>query len=160
MILLLAIGFGLAATLLRAGLKHRTLKLRKLRWEWLVFLSVLPQIFVFQIPITSRWVPEAIIPYIQIVTMIGLIIFVSANLRVPGFWALGTGLAANFLVIVLNGGWMPISRVTLNFLTPSKPTDFWVIGTRLGLSKDYIMNSLSVLVMFLSLLVQLFCYGH
>jgi len=140
MILLIAIVFGLAATIVRARLQHRTLKLRKLRWEWLVFLSVLPQIFVFQIPITGRLVPEAIVPYIQIVTMIGLLIFVAGNLKVPGFWALGTGLAANFLVIVLNGGWMPISRVTLNFLTPSKPIDFWVIGTRLGFTKDTIMT--------------------
>lgn len=139
MILLLAIVVGLAATLVRARIRHSTLKLRKLRWEWLVFVSVLPQILVFQVPFTARWVPEGVVPYIQVVSMIGLLVFVAGNLTVPGFWALGLGLAANFLVIVVNGGWMPISQETLLRLVPSRPIETWVIGTRLGFTKDYIL---------------------
>jgi hypothetical protein len=139
MILLLAIIIGLAATLVRARLKHRTLKLKKLRWEWLVFAAVLPQILVFQLPLVGRWVPEPAIPFIQVVTMLGLLIFAAVNLFTSGFWALGLGLAANLLVISLNGGWMPISQETLLRLAPSRPADFWVIGTRLGLTKDRIL---------------------
>jgi hypothetical protein len=150
MILLFAILIGLAATLVRAALKHRTLKLRKLRWEWLVFVSVLPQIFVFQIPQVGRLIPSAIIPIIQICSMLGLLVFVAANLSVPAFWALGLGLAANFLVIACNGGWMPISPVTLHFLLPSKPIDTWVIGTRLNTSKDLIMAAAETNLVWLS----------
>ncbi len=138
MILLLAVVIGLAATLLRAQLKHRTLKLDKLRWEWLVFISVLPQIF-FQIPLTGRLIPENFIPYIQIPSMLGLLVFVSANLSVPGFWVLGLGLLTNFFVIAANGGWMPIHQQTLHALVPALPLDHWENGTRLGFTKDLIL---------------------
>jgi hypothetical protein len=139
MILLLAIIIGLFATLVRARLNHRTLKLKKLRWEWLVFAAVLPQILVFQLPFVGRWVPELAVPFVEVVTMFGLLVFAAGNLFAPGFWSLGLGLAANFLVIILNGGWMPISQETLLRLAPTQPVDFWVIGTRLGYSKDRIL---------------------
>jgi hypothetical protein len=139
MILLFSIVIGLAATMVRARLTHRTLKLRKLRWEWLVFATVLPQIVVFQLPVVGRWIPEAAIPTIQVVTMLGLLVFVAGNWVSPGFWALGAGLTANFLVICFNGGWMPVSRETLIRLVPSRPEDYWVINSRLGFTKDRIL---------------------
>jgi hypothetical protein len=139
MILLLAVIIGLAATLVRARLKHRTLKLKKLRWEWLVFVAVLPQVLIFQLPVVGRWIPERILPFILVVTMAGLLFFVAGNWFTPGFRVLGLGLAANFLVIFLNGGWMPVSRETLLRLAPSHPADYWVIGTRLGFTKDRII---------------------
>ena len=139
MILLLAIIIGLAATLLRARLNHRTLKLKHLRWEWLVFVAVIPQLLVFQVPFTGRWIPEMFIPLIQIFSMLGLLVFAVANGLTPGFWAMGLGLTANFLVIILNGGWMPINQETLSRLVPSLPLDSWVIGTRLGFGKDRIL---------------------
>jgi hypothetical protein len=139
MILIFAIVVGLVATLIRAKINHRPLKLRKLSWEWLVFVAVIPQILVFQIPAISRFVPETFVPFIQITSMLGLLVFVARNFLVPGFWALGFGLLSNFLVILMNGGWMPVSLQTLSRLTSSKPETYWQIGTRLGYSKDYIM---------------------
>jgi len=139
MILLIAIVVGLAATVVRAKINHRPLKLRKLSWEWLVFVAVIPQILVFQIPAISRFVPETFVPFIQITSMLGLLVFVARNFLVPGFWALGFGLLSNYLVIIMNGGWMPVSPQTLSRLSLSKPETYWQIGTRLGYSKDYIM---------------------
>lgn len=140
MILLLAIVIGLLATIIRARLNNRTLILPPFRWEWLVFASVIPQIFVFYIPTIGQWVPEWIIPTIQIISMAGLLIFTIVNLTKPGFWALGVGLLSNFLVIVLNGGWMPIHPQTLKLMVPAQPIEFWEIGTRLGFTKDRIMT--------------------
>lgn len=140
MILLLAIVIGLAATSLRARLKHRKIKLRKLRWEWLVFVMVLPQVLVFQVPVIARWIPESVIPFIQITSMLGLLIFTVANLNVPGFWALGIGLAGNFLAISLNGGWMPISLETIKRMYPTIEASHWSVGSRFGLSKDRILS--------------------
>ena len=140
MILLLAIVIGLLATLIRARLNNRTLILPPFRWEWLVFLSVIPQVFVFYIPTIGQWVPEWTIPIIQIISMAGLLIFTTVNLTKPGFWALGVGLLSNFLVIVLNGGWMPIHPQTLKRMVPAQPIEFWEIGTRLGFTKDRIMT--------------------
>jgi hypothetical protein len=139
MILLVAVIFGLAATYLRARLKHRRIKLPELRWEWLVIIMVLPQVLVFQVPATAKWAPDSVIPVVQIVTMAGLLAFAAANLRVSGFWALGIGLFANFAVIAGNGGWMPVSRDTLQKMYPSVDTDFWELGSRLGYSKDRIL---------------------
>jgi hypothetical protein len=140
MILLLAIVIGLLATLIRARLNNRTLILPPFRWEWLVFVSVIPQVFVFYIPTIGQWVPEWTIPIIQIISMAGLLIFTSVNLTRPGFWALGVGLFSNFLVIVLNGGWMPIHPQTLKRMVPAQPIEVWEIGTRLGFTKDRIMT--------------------
>jgi len=139
MILLWAVFIGLAATILRARLYHRTLKLSNLRWEWLVFITVIPQIFLFQIPATAKWFSEALIPPVQVITMVGLVVFASANISAPGFWVLWLGLISNFLVIILNGGWMPISAETLIRIVPNHPEDYWIIGTRLGFTKDHIM---------------------
>ena len=155
MILLIAVVIGLAATIIRARLRHRTLKLSKLRLEWLVFVSVLPQIFVFQIPWTARLIPENIVPYIQILSMLGLLIFVGANFSTPGFWVLGLGLLANFIVISTNGGWMPIHQETLHTLVPAKPINTWEIGTRLGYSKDIIMTIANTNFVFLSDVITL-----
>ncbi len=141
MILNVAIIIGLAATFVRARLYHRTLTFAKLRWDWLVFAMVIPQVLVFQIPAIGRWVPELVIPTLQIGTMLGLLVFAVINLTAPGFWALGIGLLSNLTVIALNGGWMPISPETLHRLVPDAAMDTWVIGTRLGFSKDLIMAS-------------------
>lgn len=140
MILILAIVIGLSATLIRARLKKRPLKLPKFKWEWLVFISVIPQVFAFYIPSVGRWIPESIIPYLQISTMLGLLVFTAANLAYPGFWSLGLGLLSNFLVISFNGGWMPILPETLHRMVPSKPIEAWEVGTRLGLTKDRILT--------------------
>lgn len=150
MILLLAVMVGLAATLLRAGIYKRTLKLPKLRWEWLVFVAVLPQVLVFQVPTVSRLVPEGIIPVIQIASMLGLLIFTAINLFAPGFWALGSGLCSNLLVIAVNKGWMPIHPETLKRLEPAIPVSTWEIGTRLGYTKDRILAATDTKLAFLS----------
>ncbi len=150
MILLIAIIIGLAATSIRARLLHRTLTLKKMRWEWLVFIMVIPQILVFQIPAIGRWVPESVIPGLQIVTMLGLLVFAAINLISPGFWALGIGLLGNFLAIAFNGGWMPISLATLRRLGPGVPPETWIEGTRLGLTKDQIMAVQSTRLIWLS----------
>jgi hypothetical protein len=141
MILLVAILIGLAATTLRARLYHRSLTSVQVRLEWLVFTAVIPQIAVFQIPAIGKWIPEAIIPVIQISTMTGLLIFTLANLKSTGFSVLSLGLLGNLLVIALNKGWMPVSPETLIRLRPDLPASTWVVGARLALSKDQIMAS-------------------
>lgn len=141
MILLVAILIGLAATLLRARLCHRTLTFAQVRWEWLVYLTVIPQIAVFQVPAIGKGIPEDLIPFIQIITMTGLLVFTVANLKTAGFSILSIGLLSNLTVISLNGGWMPVSPKTLIRLRPELPASTWEVGTRLALSKDRIMLS-------------------
>jgi len=150
MILLLAVIIGLAATLVRAKLTHRTLIMPHIHWEWLVFVSVVPQILAFNVPYTARLIPDDLIPAIQIFSMSGLIIFAMVNVFLPGFWALLAGLLSNFIVILLNGGWMPISIETVRQISPSRPDDFWTIGDRLGFTKDRIFSASDINLPWLS----------
>lgn len=150
MILLIAVILGLAATLVRARLMHRTLIMPYLHWEWLVFVSVIPQLLVFHVPYTARLIPDNLIPVIQILTMAGLVIFALANLFKPGFWALCIGLFLNFIVIIANGGWMPIGMETLQELSPSQPENYWKAGSRLGFTKDRIMPGVDINLVWLS----------
>lgn len=150
MILTLAIILGLIATIIRSRLTNRTLKLPKFRLEWLVFVAVIPQILTFYIPVVGQQIPESMIPAIQITTMLGLLVFTVVNYLQPGFWLLSLGLFSNFLVIFLNGGWMPILPETLHRIVPTKPIEIWEVGTRLGLSKDRIIAYEDAKLAFLS----------
>jgi hypothetical protein len=141
MILLYAVIVGLAASLMRARLTHRILRLPRLNWEWLVFISVIPQVFAFYISFSAQFIPDSILPGIQILSMAGLVLFALKNVLAPGFWALGLGLLCNFLVITSNGGWMPISVDTLQRMVPARSQDYWTVGSRLGFSKDRIMDT-------------------
>jgi hypothetical protein len=48
-------------------------------------------------------------------------------------------LALNLLVILLNGGLMPISPETARALYPDVPPSVWQIGTRPGMSKNILL---------------------
>lgn len=102
-------------------------------------MAVIPQVLTFQVKATSRLISNDLTPYILVISFTALLVFVAANLQKPGFWALGAGLLANFSVIVLNKGWMPISPDTLHIMEPSLPVETWVPGHRLGISKDTIL---------------------
>jgi hypothetical protein len=62
---------------------------------------------------------------------------------------LGLGLVSNFLVIFLNGGWMPILPETLHRMVPTQPIEIWEVGARLGLTKDKIFTYEDVNLVFL-----------
>lgn len=111
----------------------------QLRIGWLVFAAVIPQLLSFQIPATGKLIPEGVLPVVLIGTQALLIVFAVVNLKQPGFWALGAGLLANFLVVVLNGGWMPISPDTLRRMLPALPAETMIQSERLLLTKDWIM---------------------
>lgn len=150
MILLSAVLIGLGATLIRARLSHRQLKPLNIRIGWLVFLAVIPQLLSFQIPATGKLIPEAVAPLILVTSQALLVIFAAANIRQPGFWAMGLGLLANFTVIVLNGGWMPISPDTLRRMLPNLSPQAAITSQRLLLTKDWILPVEETRLAFLS----------
>ena len=150
MILLLAVAVGLLVTILRAKLTGRHLKSINLKLVWLVFLAVLPQIILFEIPALGRYVPDSQVPVILVLSQVLLLEFAIANLAQPGVRVLGLGLLANFLAIVFNRGWMPISPDIVHRILPSLPEGFPLVGRRLGLSKDWIYANDEILLPLLS----------
>ena len=139
MILLLAVAIGLLAGALRARLNGRRLSAPPLVGLWLVPVAFLPQWLAFFNTLSWLRIPDRAIPVSLVISQILLLIFVWANRGLPGFWALGLGLGLNLLVIALNGGWMPISPETLGRMYPERGIDAWVVGERLGTSKDIIL---------------------
>ena len=138
MILAFAVAVGLAAGFIRARLKGDPYQPIELKHLWLVLVAALPQVLIFFLPATRERVPDSWIPTLLISTQLILIGFVWVNRKKPFIWLLGFGLLLNFIVISLNGGWMPISPETIQ--SQDVPADRWEIGTRLGYSKDIVLE--------------------
>lgn len=140
MILLLAVAAGLLAGWLRARIRRQPYQAPELKWVWLVFLAVLPQIFTFHIERTAGFIPNSIAPFVLVSSQCLLLAFVWVNRSQPGFWTLGLGLALNLVTIIANGGWMPISPQTTARMYPEVPAERWTPGERLGTSKDILLS--------------------
>lgn len=148
MILVFAVAIGLAAGLVKARLQNIPYQPVELSHLWLILVAGLPQYLVFFLPATRTRVPYHWIPIVQISTQLILLVFVWLNRRTPYVWLLGLGLLLNFVVISLNGGWMPISPETLRSL--GVPEDTWQIGYRHGYSKDIVLPRDSTVLWILS----------
>jgi hypothetical protein len=116
----------------------------------LVLLAFIPQYIAFVLPATRASFQTSWIPVVLVGSQALLLIFTIVNIRRPGFWLLGLGLALNLLVILLNGGMMPISPETIQHLYPDAPFDAWQIGQRLGVGKDIVLPVAETRLWFLS----------
>lgn len=139
MILLWAVAAGAVAGWARARTRGHPYQAPELQLVWLVLLAVIPQLFAFHIQRTADAIPDHIASIILVSSQCALLIFVVANLDKPGFWALGIGLGLNLLVILANGGWMPISPQTASEMYPEVPDEYWTSGERFGTSKDLLI---------------------
>ncbi len=138
MILVFAVAVGLAAGWIRARLKNEPYQPIELKHLWLVLVGALPQVLAFFLPATRERIPDSWIPYLLISTQLILLVFIWVNRKKPFIWLLGLGLLLNFMVISLNGGWMPISPETIE--SQNVPADRWEIGSRMGTSKDIVLE--------------------
>ena len=111
----------------------------KLRAIWLVLLGFLPQWIAFFLPATRTRLSDGWVSVALISSQVLLLIFVWLNRKSPGFWALGLGLVLNLLVIVANGGLMPLSPENATRLVPGTAPGEWVVGSRWGYSKDVVL---------------------
>lgn len=150
MILAFAVVIGLAAGVGRAWLGKRNYRAAELRLPSLVLLAFLPQFLFFTIARMGLRVPGAWAPWILVSSQILLLVFAWLNRRQPGFYLLGAGLLLNFLVIVLNGGLMPISPEMVRRIYPGVAESKWQVGSRLGNGKDIVLVVSETKLWFLS----------
>ncbi|HEY61977.1 MAG TPA: DUF5317 domain-containing protein [Anaerolineae bacterium] len=150
MILLLAVVAGLFAGLARGWFRGQHLKYPEIEEGWLVFIAVIPQLLVFNTRTISHWIPLQLSIGILIVSQVMLIWFAWLNRSQQGFWILGIGLSLNFLVIVVNGGLMPIRPDAVMKVYPTAPLGVWQIGERLGSGKDIVLPIQQTRLWFLS----------
>ncbi|RIK40828.1 MAG: hypothetical protein DCC55_13815 [Chloroflexi bacterium] len=139
MILLYAVFAGLIAGWLRAWYHQGHLVLPELHLLWLVPLAFAPQWLAFFWPPTRELINMRMAAVILVGSQVLLLIFAWANRKHRAFWWLGLGLLLNLLVIVLNGGLMPVSPETLSRLFTNTNPEEWQVGQRVGTSKDIVL---------------------
>ncbi|PKN97713.1 MAG: hypothetical protein CVU42_14860 [Chloroflexi bacterium HGW-Chloroflexi-4] len=149
MILVAAVLVGLIAGLCRAWLIKRSYRVFELKYPVLVLVAFIPQYFAFFAPKIRELLSANLVAILQVSSLIILLGFSILNIKKPGFWPICLGFLLNFIVIALNGGFMPISPATVNKLNHGSET-FWMIGQRFGYSKDIILSPEMTKLAFLS----------
>ncbi|HSM54563.1 MAG TPA: DUF5317 domain-containing protein [Candidatus Sulfomarinibacteraceae bacterium] len=135
-LLALIVGGGVLLILGRAFLTGRSLQLLQFELIGLVPVAVIPQLLAFYVPATRVWVPDLLAPVILVWSQIVLLGFIWINRKRPGMLFLGLGLAMNFLVILANGGMMPVTPDTATSLSGF---DAWSAGARFGPGKGVVL---------------------
>src|SRR5512133_1740045 len=132
MILLIAVAVGLTAGFLRALIGKQPYRVYELKWPALVLAAFVPQYFAFFNPGTRTQISGNLVSILQISLM-----------------PITLGFLLNFLVIMFNGGLMPISPDIVRKLLPGQDAQ-WVVGQRLGYGKDIILQPEMTRMWFLS----------
>lgn len=140
MILLVAVVAGLLAGLVQARYHGRPFTIPELRLTWLAAVAFLPQWLAFFFGPTRGLFTDQAVALALVISQLCLLVFGWINRGHGAFKFLMLGLVLNLTVIISNGGLMPISPATLQRLAPDRPTDTWVLGKRLGTSKDRILR--------------------
>ncbi len=139
LILLVAVVVGLIASLWRAKSSGNLFVIPSLYYSWLLLLGFLPQLAAFYLPLTSRMISDRLAATALLASQLLLLLFGWANRQQRAFYLLLLGLCCNFLVIVSNGGLMPMSPTTLSKLVSPERAATWQLGERLGRTKDRLL---------------------
>lgn len=116
MILLTAIVIGLLVGVGRARWQHRPYRAPELKFIWLAVAAFIPQLIVGYVPATRDVLPDWLVGVLLSTSLIAFLAFIWINRRLPGMPVLFVGMALNLLVMLANGGWMPISPATASHL--------------------------------------------
>ena len=139
MILTLGIAAGLLIGLIRSRIMGTPYQIPEFSHIWLVLAAVIPQLLIFQIPLTAGRFTDTTAMAVLVISQLVLLIFIWFNRDKAGILILGVGLLLNLLVISLNGGLMPVAPETVAALFPDLPISTWEIGTRPGWSKNILL---------------------
>jgi hypothetical protein len=139
MILALAVVLGVGASLARHRRRAPAQIARiSLRSAWLVLLALAlqwPLLRARASPIQDLAVQQALF----LLSHLLLLAFVWRNRRLPAIVLVGLGVVCNLLVILANGGLMPITPETLVRINPGTTLEGWSLGSHYGYSKDIIL---------------------
>ncbi len=106
MIIVVATLMGMASAALRGG-KLRRLAQIELRSLWLIWLTILVQTIIFELPPTI--VSDQMYEYVHLATYASAFVFLWLNRHIPGATIIGVGAGANAIAIAANDGVMPAS---------------------------------------------------
>ena len=140
MILGIAVAAGYLTGLLRAKLTSAPWQVPALNHLWLVPLAFLPQLLAFYWPGTRSQMADSLVSICLIASQAGLLLFCLLNWQLPGLLVLSFGLLLNLIVIVANGGFMPLSTQTAAQLVSAQTFNSLEPGSRVGVSKDILLS--------------------
>ncbi len=112
MLLIWPVLIGLIIGFLRGG-RIAQLGRLPLKITWLIPISLVIQLLIFPLFVAQpviAWGTQ----YFHIGSYLLLVVFVVINRRVVPLVSAGIGMMANFIVIVVNGGYMPVSVTALS----------------------------------------------
>ena len=112
-------------------------------------VAFLPQLFIAYMPATRQLLNDGLASLSLLVSLALFFVFAWFNRRLPGMPILIFGLLLNFVVIVANGGWMPISLHTANLLIGKDVLQFVNLGSRFG-EKDILLPVQNIHLEFLA----------
>ena len=138
MILAAAVVSAVLIGLARGGQLRRLADL-PLRWAWVALVAFGLQIYLIYFP---EPVSEGISsPRVSVLMFSYILLFavVWQNRALPGFWLIGIGFLSNFAVMLLNGGYMPITPDALAQVGHSGKILSPEPGARVRASKDIVL---------------------
>ncbi len=145
MVILLVILASLGVALARGG-HLSNLAVLNVRASYLLFVPLVLQLIIYS-PLPQVWqVESSSTPFVYIFSMAVGAVVVALNLRLTGLKVLLIGLLSNLVVIVANGGYMPVSMtaraiaglssftgVYNNVVEMTNATPLWFLGDVLPL---------------------------
>ncbi len=138
MILLSALLLGLLVGLGRAYGRHQPYRVPDLRLVWLAIVAFVPQLIVAYVPATRGVLPDWVAAGAVLASLILFLVFMWFNRRTAGMLVLFVGMALNLMVMLANGGWMPISPETAGQLPGGSGIASSNLGERYG-QKDVLL---------------------
>lgn len=117
----------------------RDLHLPTFRHLWLAPVGVVPQLLVVHFHSVAKEIPDSIARWALAASFLILFAFTAYNWKIRPVRILGIGLLLNFLVMSLNGGFMPIRPDVVTYLYPNAPSWHWHVNGRLGVTKDIVL---------------------
>jgi hypothetical protein len=150
LILLSGLLLGIITGLLIAWKQKQRYEFPLLRVPWLVVIAYIPQLLAFSLPATRTHFSPGLASIFLLGSQVLLLIFCWLNRHFSGIWLLAVGLTLNFLVIALNGGFMPISPQTASHLVSAEVLQRVPVGTRFGFGKDILLQPMDTRLAWLS----------
>jgi hypothetical protein len=139
MILALAVVVGLIASLIRyRGSALDRIAAISLRCTWLVLLALALQVPLLRAPAGLRQ-QIGVQQVVFLASHLLLLAFVGLNWRSTAVKIVGLGVVCNLIVILANGGLMPITPETLVQINQGSSLAQWPSGAHYGYSKDIIL---------------------
>lgn len=117
----------------------------------LVALGFLPQLLAFYLPQTRSLLPDEVASVSLVSSQLMLVLFALLNWRVSGMPVLMLGLACNLVVILANGGFMPLTVDAASRLVSQAVLNSLIIGERISsASKDILLPETRILLPWLA----------